>query len=227
MRPSYYAVIPSEVRYDKHLKPSEKLLYGEITCLCNKTGRCWAENQYFANLYDVNKKTVSSWVSNLQRAGYISVKTEVKQNNKRYLSINKWIPHHEKMDTPPQKNGGIYNNIYNNKNNNKINIPVDWFIETWNNVFKDEVVPNIMSIKGNRLTHLKKRWIDNPDKQHFEKYFDKIKQSDFLSGRNSEWKCSFDWVMNPTNMQKILEGNYENEKDDWLNKLRGKVNGIR
>ncbi len=227
MRPSYYAVIPSEVRYDNRLKPSEKLLYGEITCLCNKTGRCWAENQYFANLYGVNKKTVSSWVSNLQKCGYLGVNIDKKDNNKRYLSIKIGNPIHKKMDTYPQKNGGIYNNIYNNKNNNKINIPVDWFIETWNNVFKDEVVPNIMSIKGNRLTHLKKRWIDNPDKQHFEKYFDKIKQSDFLSGRNSEWKCSFDWVMNPTNMQKILEGNYENEKDDWLNKLRGKVNGIR
>ena len=127
------------------------------------------------------------------------------------------------MDTPPQKDGGIYNNIYNNKTNNKINIPVDWFVEKWNNVFKNEVVPSIMSIKGNRLTHLKKRWIDNPDKQHFEEYFDKIKQSDFLSGRNSEWKCSFDWVMNPTNMQKILENNYNNEDGDWLDKLRRRL----
>lgn len=225
MRPSYYAIIPAEVRYDKHLKPSEKLLYGEITCLCNKTGRCWAENQYFANLYDVNKKTVSSWVSNLQRAGYISVKTEVKQNNKRYLSINKWIPHHEKMDTPPQKNGGIYNNIYNNINNNKNNnIPLDFFIETWNQTFENTKIPKVISIKGSRLNHVRKRWEENPDEEFFVNYFKKIHDSDFLSGRSDVWKCSFDWVMNPSNMQKILEDNYANEEQSWLDKLKRKKN---
>ena len=223
MRPSYYAVIPSEVRYDTRLKASEKLLYGEITCLCNKTGRCWAENQYFASLYGVNKKTVSSWVSNLQRCGYVSVNINKEDNNKRHLSIKKLIPIHEKMDTPPQKDGGIYNNIYNNKINNKINIPVDWFIEAWNNTFKDESVPSIISIKGSRLSHVKKRWLENPNEDYFLEYFDKIKQSDFLSGRSDVWKCSFDWVMNPANMQKVLENNYNNEDKNWLDNLRSRI----
>jgi len=222
VRPSYYAVIPSEVRYDNRLKPSEKLLYGEITCLCNKTGRCWAENQYFANLYDVNKKTVSSWVSNLQRLGYIGVNVDKKQNNKRYLSIKTWAPIHKKMDTYPQKNGGIYNNIYNTKKNNKINIPVEFFIETWNKTFDNESVSNIISIKGTRLNHVKKRWQENPNEKFFVDYFNKIHSSDFLSGRSADWRCSFDWVMNPSNMQKILEGNYNNEEESWLDSLRSK-----
>ena len=32
-RPSYYAIIPSSVRYDERLKFAERLLYGEITAL--------------------------------------------------------------------------------------------------------------------------------------------------------------------------------------------------
>jgi hypothetical protein len=222
VRPSYYAVIPSEVRYDNRLRPSEKLLYGEITCLCNKTGRCWAENQYFANLYDVNKKTVSSWVSNLQKLGYIGVNVDKKDNNKRYLSIKSWTPIHKKMDTYPQKNGGIYNNIYNTKKNNKINIPIEFFIKTWNKTFDSENVSSIINIKGARLNHVKKRWQENPDEKFFVDYFNKIHNSDFLSGRSADWRCSFDWVMNPSNMQKILEGNYNNEEESWLDKLRSK-----
>ena len=33
---NYYAIIPATVRYDKELKPAEKLLYSEVTALANK-----------------------------------------------------------------------------------------------------------------------------------------------------------------------------------------------
>ena len=63
-KPSYYAIIPAEVRYSD-LKPSAKLLYGEITALSNKHGYCFASNNYFSNLYGVTKNTISVWISEL------------------------------------------------------------------------------------------------------------------------------------------------------------------
>ena len=39
---NYYAVIPATVRYNNLLKPSEKLMYGEITALANKMGYSFA-----------------------------------------------------------------------------------------------------------------------------------------------------------------------------------------
>jgi hypothetical protein len=62
MKPSYYAIIPANVRYS-NLKPNTKLLYGEITALASKEGYCFASNRYFADLYDVTKNTISSWIS--------------------------------------------------------------------------------------------------------------------------------------------------------------------
>lgn len=90
--PSYYSIIPATVRYDHNLKANEKLMYGEITALSSKSGYCWAENRYFAELYDVHKITISKWLKNLEDNGYI--KTELKyvygtkQVSKRLIYIN-------------------------------------------------------------------------------------------------------------------------------------------
>ena len=58
-RPSFYAVIPATVRYDNELNANEKLLYGEITTLCQAKGICWASNRYFAELYNVTPQAIT------------------------------------------------------------------------------------------------------------------------------------------------------------------------
>lgn len=80
--PSYFAVIPSNVRYDKNLRANEKLLYGEISALTNKTGECWASNKYFADIYGVTTQAVSKWVLNLKKSGYISIDYTYKSGSK-------------------------------------------------------------------------------------------------------------------------------------------------
>ena len=72
-KPSYFAVIPANVRYDRELKPNEKLLYGEITCLTQKTGECWASNNYFSKLYGVDVRSISRYLNNLAKKGYIRI----------------------------------------------------------------------------------------------------------------------------------------------------------
>ena len=47
--PNYFGILPANVRYDKRLKPMEKILYTEITALANKKGYCYATNSYFAS----------------------------------------------------------------------------------------------------------------------------------------------------------------------------------
>ena len=88
-KPSYYANIPANVRYS-NLKPNAKLLYGEITALSNKLGYCFASNNYFAELYGVSKNTVSRWISDLNKLGFITVQIERNSNKeiiKRIIGI--------------------------------------------------------------------------------------------------------------------------------------------
>lgn len=69
--PSYYAIVPAEVRYCKNLSYGARLLFGEIMALANKSGYCWASNDYFGQLYDIHQTTVTEWVATLKKEGFI------------------------------------------------------------------------------------------------------------------------------------------------------------
>jgi hypothetical protein len=124
---NYYAVLPANVRYDKNITPNAKLLYAEITALCNDKGYCWAGNAYFAELYGVTKTSISNWISSLQKNGYIDIQFIYKENSKeiqsRHISIANNIPIQNNLNTY-SKNivGGIQNNFTDNNEiiNNKI-----------------------------------------------------------------------------------------------------------
>lgn len=100
---SYYAIIPASVRYDRELTPNAKLLYGEITALCNERGYCWATNKYFAELYGASKQTVSRWIKSLSDKGYIQSRVIYKEGTKeidnRYITI---------LEHPIKKNDNTY-----------------------------------------------------------------------------------------------------------------------
>lgn len=106
IEPSFYAVIPANVRYDNRLTPNAKLLYGEITALANKTGYCWSTNKYFADLYSVSATSISKWIGNLIEFGYVKSDIIYKEGSKeildRYLSLVGYPPQ-EKLNTPPQE----------------------------------------------------------------------------------------------------------------------------
>jgi len=76
VKKSYWAVIPADVRYSKKLQPQAKLLYGEISALCNERGFCWASNKYFADLYEVDTRTVQRWIASLEKDGFLNVKVQ-------------------------------------------------------------------------------------------------------------------------------------------------------
>lgn len=103
--PSYYAIIPADVRYDKKLTANAKLLYGEITALCNQKGFCWATNKYFADLYKVSNTSISLWVKQLCEK-YIRYEILDGYRRKIYLkgALRKLKPPIKEIKTPPKEN---------------------------------------------------------------------------------------------------------------------------
>jgi len=90
-KPNYYAVIPAEVRYNKKLTPNSKLLYAEITALCNMNGKCTASTQYFCKLYEVSRVSIQKWLKILEDNNYIKrvniYKPDSKQIETRVITL--------------------------------------------------------------------------------------------------------------------------------------------
>ena len=193
-QPNYYAIIPANVRYDNSLTPNAKLLYGEITALCNEKGFCWATNEYFANLYGVNKVSVSKWISSLVNNGYIYSNIQYKEGSKEILNRCLTIvsgPIKEKFNPPIKEKFKENNTILNNTSNNK-------------EIYKER---------------FKQFWSAYPkrvDKANAEKSFNKIKCDDALI------KIILSAIENQKNSDQWQKdnGKYIPYPSTWLNQHR-------
>ena len=75
-KPSFYAILPADVRYAEDLTSLQKILYAEITALTNKEWYCYAGNSYFAELYNKDPTRVSKTISDMQKKWYLQVSRE-------------------------------------------------------------------------------------------------------------------------------------------------------
>lgn len=122
-------------------------------------------------------------------------------------STNKYriitVKNYDKFQTNGKQEGSqraVKGQQYNNSNKEIINI--------YNAIIG---LPNIKKISGERLKHLNARHNEYGIETVID-VFKSIHKSDFLCGRSSDWKCDFDWIINPNNFVKILEGKYKNKQ---------------
>jgi hypothetical protein len=86
------------------------------------------------------------------------------------------------------------------------------FGEAWNKLAASFSLPQIDEIKpGSRrerqaLARLR-------EMSHHDELIARIRGSPYLRGEVNGFRCSFDWVVNAANFQKIMEGNYESRKE--------------
>ena len=114
-QPSYFSILTADVRYDARLSDFAKLLYSDITALCNKKGYCDATNDYFATQFGKSKRTISATVTALADAGYITIEVERAANNE-VICRKIWVQANaraaaEKVDTPIEENFHRYGEL--------------------------------------------------------------------------------------------------------------------
>lgn len=233
-KPNYYAIIPANVRYDKKLKAMERLLYAEITALCNKEGYCWATNSYFANLYETAKETISRYISHLVVCGYIKTKIIKNDKNgieKRIIQISRGI---DETVMPPidetVKENNI--NINNTSNNNLTYLGIDnenkkpdpyikskielYFCEEYKKVFNNK--PYILLNQRNKIMELN-AGIEN-FKETIPPVLHKLKNLHFEGISN--FTPNYIWLLTDDNYIKVLSGSFEKYKSAWIREMEAK-----
>ena len=108
----------------------------------------------------------------------------------------------------------INNKNINNKNINKQNINkqnIKDRVEEFKLLFNVICVslPEVRLLTKARMAHIK-TLLSTLEKAGLTTidYLKKVENSDFLSGRSGKWRATFDWIINPSNAVKIIEGNY-------------------
>lgn len=177
-KPSFFAILPATVRYDERLKPIERIFFAEITALSNKYGYATASNGYFQKLYKVSKTTVSRYISNLVRLGYVRSEIE-RDENKQIISrrLYPMMDEHSKLTIPIDQTS---------------NRPID---QTSNSPIAQTSKENNTSIlnntSNNNITLEGTRHFDNPlsflkyfivveDNKRFEEKLSKLKSLELL-----------------------------------------------
>jgi hypothetical protein len=213
--PSYYAIIPANVRYS-NLKPNAKLLYGEITALSNQKGYCWSSNNYFAELYGVTKNTISLWINQLKDQNFIHVeviRNENKQVIKRLMTITKNDDRSQQSSVQGIIKNGEGINTSKNITKNKLSIrkekfsnevikenieilddqQIQEFIDYWTECNKSETMKFEMERTWNTSKRML-RWKNNNNK--WNKKPSEKNQKSKLNNAFDEWTKATEFIKN-------------------------------
>lgn len=153
------------------------------------------------------------------KAIFITVKPQIDANNRKYLnglkggkpkhnqSVTKTEPKRNQEETKaePNVNENDNDNV-NDINNTLVKIDYQNIINLYNTICVS--LPKVTKLSDSRKRAIKAR-LKSYTEEDLKKAFELAEQSDFLSGRNGKWSgASFDWLLNETNLVKVLDGNY-------------------
>ena len=125
--------------------------------------------------------------------------------------IEKQGVENQPLENQSVENHSQYNikkqNINNKNINNKVYNKAEEFKLLFNTICIS--LPQVRLLTKKREGHIK-TLLSTLEKSGCTpiEFLKKVENSDFLSGRSGKWRATFDWIIQPSNAVKIIEGNY-------------------
>lgn len=216
------------------LTPEEEVFFIRLMVNCDDYGRMDARPDivrakcFPLKLEKVKGKDIEKWLKSLQKE---LIKIYV-VNGRPYLQLVTWDNHQQvrakksKFPSPDSEGAQLLevDNICNQMISNDDICPRNPIqslsLSESESIYSTVVdayhhychsLPKVRDITDKRKTAIKKL-LSKYSQQDIDDVFWKAEQSDFLSGRNGKWtSCNFDWLIDPKNFVKALEGTYSNK----------------
>ena len=160
-------------------------------------------------------------VEGAAKAIFITVKPQIDANNRKYLNglkggkpkrnqeETKMKPKRNQEETKAEPN--VNDNVNDNDNdinNNIVKIDYQNIVNLYNTICVS--FPKVTKLSDSRKRAIRAR-LKSYSVEDLKTAFQMAEESDFLSGRSGKWNASFDWLMNETNLVKVLDGNFKNK----------------
>lgn len=178
-----------------------------------------------------SKTAVQSTLKELENTGYLN-RSQIQDSHGRFDYV--YDIFEQPQDKKPQTENPFTDNPCtdnqpqlntNISNTNKPNTNTDMTPEKIQEIFDmyHEIcvsLPKVKLVTDKRKSTVKAR-LKKYGKEQIREAFEKAERSKFLTGQVKDFKASFDWILNETNLAKIIEGNYDDkssggrESGDW------------
>ena len=181
-------------------------------------------NQYVDPAPDYNPDTEYSYNPDPENTAPTDTQILHSQTRNNYASEPADFTVQDPQNLSPSNNN--YNHSKGNDNNLSDNevitataagssdgeIPYTQILEMYNQLCETQGLRPIRSITGNRKTQTAAQFKEHKLSGFFD-LFNKVAASIFLCGGGDRgWKTDYDWLIAPANMQKVLEGKYDNDQ---------------
>jgi hypothetical protein len=236
-KPSYFSILPANVRYDSRLRPNEKLLYSEITALSNKYGYCTASNKYFANVYDVSTRAIKKWITDLERLNYITKQITRDEKTKQVLERKIYIVNNypseqkvprgreQKFQPPSEQMCPVNNTRYINNTSNNIYSRAEH--DRAHKIPYDEIIKYLNS-KADRDFRSTTKKTQSLIKARYKEGFDLDDFKTVIDNKTATWKGKPEWdkFLRPETLfgtkfegylnEKPVVSDYEKSREEFL-----------
>lgn len=191
--PSQYRIIP--------FKRGENGIYSPVSIenIDTKSNRNSAETTSETRPFE--EKNVS--VENFDRKSLRNAAETASKERRKSVETSP----HIKTKTNTKTKTKTYTHTHTSKSEKKEKVDFNLLMSFWNEHSRNmSKLVKMTDARKKRIHNLLNEW----SKEDLEQVILKAEASDFMNGVTGDWKANFDWVINPKNFVKILEGNYDN-----------------
>ena len=215
---NFYAVITSEVLFNKSLSPRQKILIAMISNMSNEKGYCWSSNEYFAGCLDTSERTIRYDLEDLEEKksiGRILRKNSQGVVIERKLTVIGYNPAASQIESPtkPKKRTKKEDGdpTFTNSKTQAIqqSTEIDLFWLELKSLYKAE---NDKAIANARTITKSKSVLSNFTKEEREKILKLFK------GYNTQLKCDNPWLSSFFHHRDTLE-----KVEDYFRTIKSKV----